>query len=890
MRVVGKVPLFEADRVGGWMVLNPQSRRGYQLYDGPSSTIIWSFDLDTLRPVRGATFNGLLSKSLGGGDLIHAVDQDTRRLFFVGNPPTEVFGGINTTLGSVRQVIVFDEEAFDRGDADFLTQWPIPTAIGGLSPVGISFSREGGLAKLHVLVPEKTVASNFLNERVLSHLVQINAEVGGEGLVEWILPVGDRCERIWVDTNDGMGTQQVGLLRRPDALYFACEGWRLLPNNAFQGGTFGLAQIIKVPVEVGSSPPDSARAEVFSLPRMIGNVLIDRRWGRILLESTLGGSTLWVFDTTTDSWVGGIGMLQTSLKATAGIDPVTGRLYALVPDHANREANPPIPVQGGLKFADLSLTPAPQLTNAIPELAYPGRYRIEVDSGAPGRPTRLFVRRGHKDEARAYKFPNTSPGVIEAPQEDFYLVVEDTIPVASVEPLRDVDANTLDVEERPDVTDANFETVGAGYGVRSQWLAGLYGMTSGGFRDFQGNNCASSDREFVLGWVHSGRLTSLGASARALSFDTDLATRDDLKSPATRCVSPQLSAVDSHVGEQWRDFTAECVGKREDSQTQGAPGKFTQGNGRFVSEANCYEDEGKVEASASGFLSAGGGDPPIKAASGYSKVDVKRDSEGGVAVEVTSVAKGIEISGAASIAMVETKAISRAGGRPGTAKTSFTRTICRTSNSCTSDENEQKKMISDLNQILRRMGGTAYLRSPDSELAAGSPGGYLASIQRKRTEGPFDRDINRDYSLAVPGLEIIFTRGDSPSKGSGRHIYQFAGVQAESAYGIYCKLGRSSDGNCNAPLVDDFAGDAFDDSVDTEYDASTVLINSDEQSWAGSPFGGLGDAVQRIIQKIAEGLRLLLSSPKEAALMAAVWLLFWAPSYLGERRRMLLGV
>jgi hypothetical protein len=54
--------------------------------------------------------------------------------------------------------------------------------------------------------------------------------------------------------------------------------------------------------------------------------------------------------------------------------------------------------------------------------------------------------------------------------------------------------------------------------------------------------------------------------------------------------------------------------------------------------------------------------------------------------------------------------------------------------------------------------------------------------------------------------------------------------------------------------------------------------------------GGVVRGVLRLPAKIIEsgvnGLKLLFSSPRELGLMAAVWLLVWAPCYLGERRRL----
>lgn len=881
MKLAGQLPFFEPpDTPGGWLVLNPHGRRGYQFFrPAPQPfggmTVIWSFDLDTLRPIRRGTVPHGLWEEPSGSDVLHAVDEEGGKMFFASRSH-----GDGTT-----RLIEIDAALFEEEDNDsFHTFWEIPNS-SQLFPRGLTLTRdENGSRRILVLL--ETVPTAQIDPR-LRFLSLLNPNGRSE---VWRLSLNDICERFRSSEASGHSPQ---LLRTANAIYLACEGLR-------GGGLEGPLTIVKVPTPTGlNSIPNPSTREVFTLPRVFGTAIADQARERLLVEASLNGKSIWAFDARADSWVGVTGFLHwTGYFVSLGIDHRTGRFYVLVPDHPRIFTQQA--VRGGFQFADFSLTPIPQVSNAMPELAYHGQFRISVDPEEQGRSRRVFVRRGGTHSS-GIKYPDPQSNV-SYPRESFYTIVEDTIPVATPPPPAEPDRNTVGQKEEPNVTDAHFEASGSGFGFRALWIGGVNGMTSGGYRDgptYKG--CLESQRELVMGWVPSAKLSHNVASASAISFDADLGTRDDLRSPVNRCWSTfvftpppnEASAADSVVGEEWRTFAAECVGTEENERSQGSPGKFTQPTGRFNSEAECNQEQGTVGAMASGSLGVGEDSAPVRIASATSTARVIRDPEGGVSVTVISVAKGIEIPRADfRLARIEMRATSVAGGRPGTARTEIVRTICPTSTSCTTNEAQQREMIDNLNRALGPLRGRAVLRSPDPDLSTGSPGGYLSGVRRHRREGPYDRDVNRDYSMALPGLEIVFARADSPRNGPGRHIYQFAAVQAEAAYGIYCILGQATDGKCNVPVGDDdFVDELFDDSVDPESSITLGVSGSGGLGRsAGVPFGGPGEIVRRIIEKIAEGLRLLFSSPKEAALMAAVWLLFWIPSYLGERRRLLLGV
>lgn len=80
--------------------------------------------------------------------------------------------------------------------------------------------------------------------------------------------------------------------------------------------------------------------------------------------------------------------------------------------------------------------------------------------------------------------------------------------------------------------------------------------------------------------------------------------------------------------------------------------------------------------------------------------------------------------------------------------------------------------------------GKASIPEPDRELRQGSPGGYLASIQKDRYQQIGSRAVSNDGSTQVPALEIQLY-GDDPTQGRGRQLFQFAGVDASVTYGLY---------------------------------------------------------------------------------------------------------
>jgi hypothetical protein len=184
-----------------------------------------------------------------------------------------------------------------------------------------------------------------------------------------------------------------------------------------------------------------------------------------------------------------------------------------------------------------------------------------------------------------------------------------------------------------------------------------------------------------------------------------------------------------------------------------------------------------------------------------------------------------------------------------------------------------------LNRVLGAR-GRATVPEPDRELRQGSPGGYLASIQKDRYQQVGARAVSNDGSTQVPALEIQFFN-DDPQFGRGRQLFQFAGVDASVTYGIY--------------LLNPF----FETPVDTPDDGLPPFdVTDDLPPLTGGPFmppiGGTppptnppATGVFAPVTYLYRGVTFLARSWQDAALAAGVLILLAAPLILLGRRRAL---
>lgn len=938
LEVVGKLPApdftkdseewDEESRAGsGYLILNPATRRGYQVFNTflPKTTIVQSFDIDTLEPLKRMRYPGFWPMSAGGGgeprnsnpgEVIHAVDEEGGRLFLPLtrnnslDRPDKFVGG---NQAEFRGLLVIDEAGFEEASCtegvcegeeveEFTDVWEPSPDIGTKALHGLTFFRraEQSEGKLLFLFDGRASRDH--------RLVQWDA-ADGEGDWSYLL---DSCSGAVLRQS---GFYELGIVRGSDAIHLGCQASK------------ASAQAVSIPLDEGGRPDPGRNPETFVLGRSAVDVLADPDGERLLFWEQQGeGTKWWIFDGGLGAWAGLIGATPGSVARgymSAGIDPASGRVYTLVPHHTfvDREGEQQA-VQGGIGMADGRLTPVPQLDMQLPELAYPGIFRIAVDPATEDRPRRIFVRRGGRHIENQTDYPSTE--TVETPPEFFYWVIEDRKPVVTEVPEEDPDRFTSGHPEEPGVTTATFDGAGAGYGARSLLVSGLDAVLKVSdiwvpdFAEEAGiplrSSCTARDREVVFGASGPTRYSQDGAVARAGSLGADGGTRVDLDRPATRCwpwgiegPPPGAEQFDELVGQDpWATseegdnnaMAAECTGDEGDEAEQGD------------AEARCRQDEGEVRSSSTASAFSAG---PVRVAAASSWTEVFRDEERGLVSRSVAEARGVEIGGAVRVGLIRTEAEVWAAGREDTAGTSFTRKMCGVhspefSGGACLDEEQQQEFVEGLDRLFGGR-GKARLREPDAELAEGSPGGYIAAIRRDRLDRFFDLVVNRDESVAVPGLELI-RYADHKNEGSGRQIIQLAGVQASSTYGVLCLFGETPDG-CERPpeapepvetdVEVDAAGAAgpieplpqqeeggsseprfFEEVIPAADRSSAPQTGADEPEDEGAT-----GVVRRVLEAPAQGLRFLLRNPGDALLLGGTWILVLGPLWLAWRRRTL---
>ena len=440
MEEIGTLPIFEPGPAGRRvaMVLDPTARRGYQISTtGPGGdwvasplddTVIWSFELDTLAPVRRTVIEDFGPTRIGalvtaGNDVAHAVDETTGMLYLGGVRPGP--GGV----GAQTTVAVLDEARLEQGAAGAVRFLDTPTAqlaqLTGRSVYGMALHRVAGRAKLVLFAATDT--QKLFDDPVPQdpYLVQWDAATGAP---DWtsnagLLPgvgLGDNgvyriqsCQDAPVVTNLSEWVHALGILVHPSGIYLACQSQRLFGHTMLA---------VQVALDAAGRPSGDRG---FPGSRQYANVLADQAGGRLLFEVyNLPGIAWMPFDAATQSYDGAALSLSTaSFIAAAGLDPRSGRLYALIPIHMTD-----VVLEGGFQFTDSRLSPIPAFTNIRPDMAYPAQSPILVDPSVPGKKRHVFVRKGTPTQSSSMEYPHEYPK-IPAPIEDFYRVLRDTVPL-----------------------------------------------------------------------------------------------------------------------------------------------------------------------------------------------------------------------------------------------------------------------------------------------------------------------------------------------------------------------------------------------------------------------------------------------------------------------------
>jgi hypothetical protein len=938
---VGRLPVPGNPPASGWLVLNPTTRRAYELFEEGTKTTVQSFDLDTLAPLRRLELDGILvphgrrdghisaGQTLRSGEVAHALDEQAGILYLAlgavdaANTTAHGATGSGSTNADARKFanryVAIDEKALDEG-RPAVASFREPEAharLGRYWLMGMAVDRHR-LSESSVL-PGRKVGNLVLLFAQPNHP---NAPVHNHELVRWDVgpgqvlhadaadPMSNGLTDPFATPNGGQvldacrfGTVSGGfgfnangsafqwelLVRRHDIL-FVCQS---APSSA---------AVARMELRDGGAIPPTGGVTLYLLGRGVFDAVTDGV-GKLFLRSTTDdGETWWVFDADTRRFTGSLAA-KTSANGSMsiGVDHSTGRLYMLLTDYTSPFGGKQTPVRGGLLFADTRLSAPVPFENVRPDLAYPAHMRIQVDPVT----RRVFVRRGHQGELSCVVYPATD-GTSKCPLEGFYRVFKDTIPIPQEQPAVDDAAFTTDVAEKEGVTQASYLGTGSGYGARTLLVGGVTAASSGVVTQ---SPCGKDDRRVLVGSVGNVSVSDISTAASAASLDADIGTQKVSATPGQSCVPSFPVAADSdefsfdkrnnkdpsvEVPDGINDYEASCTGDGTDKPPTVA-GVGRQG---FSSEAVCDRKGSRGEGRATGRLTLPEDAAGISVAKGHSEARIVRRTGEGITATVDSWARGIVIPNVGEIGAVRAEATVQAAGRPGSAKARFERTICDVDLGdfqhlgCL--DLEKDGAIDKLNEAAT--GRAEFrLREVDPELERGSRSGYQAGIQRDRLDGFEDRALARDDSLAVPALEVVYY----PYGSGGRVIVQLAGAQATVSYGIACLEGQGRDGKCadgldeddlSDELLPDDAGDiaAFDDTGDSDSDD---LVFADDGTEALGPFApGRGEsAVTRFlrapVRAVAAALRLLFNNPRELGLMTAVWVLLYGPFRLAGRHR-----
>ncbi len=830
------------------MFVSPATRRAYQIYSSSNflapTTVVTAFDLDTLAPVNQVVvphqLATLATLALGPP----AVDDVTGRIFL---PAVDA--------GSMTGVVVLDEASFAPGSTPSFAFAPAPKHPAYAVNEGLSGVRfEPSTRKLlMVLSPQRDADAKSLalprgRQPYTTFLAQWDAAPGRVPTEEWAHPVRE-C-------SSGPVGLEVGRSNTP----FLSEDGRAV-RFLCGNGEFGW-QFVSLPL--GGDGKPSGSGTVQPAPSNVNRILVDPVAQRthVLAHGSFGTTFDWRLSRTLGTFA--VSQTVNSEALNPGIDPVSGRIYVLVP----RAAETP----GSLLTIDGRLFPLPQA------LQFKGfDYR-----GAGS--TLVVDPRGHTGHPHVFVRPATNNGF--APE---WTVLADPVPLGEP-PLSALVDRTADVDEAPGQTERAYAGEAAGYGTRLLVVGGA--MKAEAVPTGYYGPCGPVNREIEAGSVNRSTLSNTGAAARADVLFADRSTQADARD-LSRCWPrydtmniPQWPPAPEPLRANspgWNAEAAECSGNAAD-------GGGYPGNAHAESAVRCGLDNEKIEARAVYPATSLGA---VAVGWSQSSVAMQREDARGIVVRTESVAESVTIDGVGTIgrvhAVAETYARGRRPSEGAPPRSTWRVQLCGVRTATFSQEGcrPPEEAVAALNEAGR---GRVVFSAPrpDPDLFAGTPGGYLVGIQKDRGEVAISLVEHGDSSVVLPGLEMQ-VRNNATTKDVHRYVVQLAGVRSVSVYGI--------------SVIPH--GTPVDIPTPEEVAAPSPTPVQDLQALAEAPFGLVVPAaapelrdeakppLQRVLEvlreAVAAGWQLFRRTLGDALSMAGIWSTFAVAAYLGVRRRRFAG-
>ncbi|HWL34938.1 MAG TPA: hypothetical protein VNQ77_01970 [Frankiaceae bacterium] len=630
-------------------------------------------------------------------------------------------------------------------------------------------------------------------------------------------------------------TFAAAILPSPDGrrVYFGCLSNRGLvtPLGPNVGDVSGVAELDLAAAATGAptalrirpTSGDFGQGDSFALPTV----------GRFVLSAgSAVTTTVKVFDAVHGYYVGNVGLSDGI--AASGFNPRTGRGY-----YVNGS---------GLGIYDAAVTPVPQ--GSIYE-------DFTTDLG--------ILQRGIDVDPKTRRvFVVTADDVVNG-VDPYVVVFRDGTPTQGDDDR--VDLSSLDVAEQPGLYEASWSADGAALGAEFRMVGGPNNLLFNATHfDSRGILTRPGTRWMQYGAARGVRLTRDEASAEVVTSRYDNASSADAN--GAQLAAPVVCADFGFSG-------GEVTG--HDAAVHCDTAKARAG-GRAIAQP------ARVLASVTGHPEAVPAGVTVKVAD--SSVDAARDADGTLVSTVRAEAEGIDLAGAVQIGRVVAKATVRAHGRPGTATTSYERSVTGlvVNGVKVCDTDCPLPLVKQA--VDQAFGGRVVVDFPKPDAYA-APDGSAARVTDNRYRHvervTFD-DVPDDMTVA-PAMEVtVYLDGTA----SSRMIVGLASVSAQERYRIY-EVGSEPPppprGTAPPTPLPTLPGDP---TGPVTGDGGTTVTRTDDGG--ERPLVAAPQTPGDLVQRLRDGLKVVMRSPGQLAGVAALWALLALPTYLAARRRLLLDL